>query len=187
MAPSVLLDATPLARGHGQRGIGQALRNLVHNMPLAGRPALLILRSQIPPAGFHTREFRWPRWPTSRIPDPWPAMHLHDALLKDPPELFYATQPELTPDPHVIPTVIHCYDLIPLHLPMRNPLHRHAYSTYLQRLTRARRIVSGSQATATDLTANLGIPPDRIDVIYYGTPEVVPPTGPTPDLVPGRG
>jgi len=181
MAPPVLLDATPLARGHGQRGIGQALRHLIDHMPLAGRPTLLVLRDQFIPPGFRTRVFRWPRWPFSRIPDPWPGMHLHDALLRDPPELFYATQPDLTPDPHVIPTVINCHDLIPLHQPMRNPLHRHAYSTYLMRLTRARRIVSVSHATAADLTASLGIPAGRIDVVHHGVPAPVPPHGATPE------
>ncbi len=181
MTPSVLFDATPLARGHGQRGIGQALRHLIEHMPLAGRPTLLIVRSQIPPAGFHTREFRWPRWPLSRIPDPWPSLHLHDHLRKDPPGLFYATQPELTPDPHLVPTVINCHDLIPLHRPLRNPLHRHAYSTYLQRLTRAKRIVSVSHATAADLTASLGIPASRIDVVHHGTPDIIAPHGAVPE------
>ena len=180
MPVPVLLDATPLARGHGQRGIGTALRHMIEHLPHTRRPTLLTLPGQEIPSGFGRRDFRWPRWPTHRIPDPWPSLRLHDALLSDPPELFHATQPELTPDPHRVPTVITCYDLIPLHRPMRDPLQRFSYGTYLQRLTRAARIITISNAVRDDLGAQLGIPESRVDVVYLGPPPAHEPAGLTP-------
>lgn len=180
MPVPVLLDATPLARGHGQRGIGTALRHLVEHLAHQRRPTLLTLPGQEIPPEFGRRDFRWPKWPTHRIPDPWPSMKLHDALLADPPGLFHATQPELTPDPHIVPTVITCYDLIPLHRPIRNPLHRFAYGTYLQRLTRAEHIITISHAVRDDLAAQLGIPESRVHVIHLGPPPVHTPAGVTP-------
>ncbi len=182
MRVPVLLDATPLARGHGQRGIGTALRDLLDHLPHTRRPALLTLPRQEIPAGFGRRDFRWPKWPMHRIPDPWPSLKLHDALLADPPDLFHATQPELTPDPHLVPTVITCYDLIPLHQPMRNPFQRFAYGTYLQRLTRAPHIITISEAVRDDLAAQLGIPESRVHVVRLGPPRMYPAAGPTPPM-----
>jgi glycosyltransferase involved in cell wall biosynthesis len=105
---------------------------------------------------------------------------LHDVLRTHRPALFHATQPDLTPDPHQFPTVVTCYDLTPLHENIRNPLHRHAYATYLQRLVRAQLVMAISQATADDLTAQLGIPPTRIRVVRLGVPPPSAPAGPIP-------
>ena len=182
----VLLDATPLARGHATRGIGTATRELVGALgrvrPPDQRPDLLVTRSQQVPSGFVAHRFSWPRWRLPRIPDPWPALHLNVALDRLRPTLFHAMQPQLMPDPATHPTVVTCYDLIPLHLPMRNPLDRHVYATFLQRLTQARMVLAISQATADDLTEQLGIPPERIRVVYLGLPPAATPAGPTPDV-----
>ncbi len=185
MPPRVLLDATPLARGHAARGIGMATRELIGalaaELPYDARPALLVTSRQPPVAGFTDIRVRWPRWPTHHVPDPWPALRLHDVLRAHTPGLFHATQPQLVPDPHVFPTVVTCYDLTPLHENVRNPLHRHAYSTYLQRLVRARRVIAISRATADDLTRMLGIEPRRIRVVHLGVPPAPPPAGAVPD------
>jgi glycosyltransferase involved in cell wall biosynthesis len=181
----VLFDATPLARGHATRGIGTATRELVAALarvrPPDQRPELLVTTTQDIPDGFSSHRFSWPRWRVPRIPDPWPALHLNVALDRLRPRLFHAMQPQLMPDPATHPTSVTCYDLIPLHLPMRNPLDRHVYATFLQRLTRARMILAISQATADDLTEQLGIPPERIRVVYLGLPPAAVPSGPTPD------
>ena len=180
----VLLDATPLARGHATRGIGIATRELISALArvrsLDQRPELLATTGQGVPSGFTSHPFRWPRWRIPHVPDPWPALHLHDALDKLRPRLFHATQPDLMPDPHRVATSVTCYDLIPLHLPMRNPLQRHVYATYIQRLARAQVVLAISKATADDLTAQLGIPPARIRVVYLGLPPAPAPSGPTP-------
>lgn len=180
MSAPVLFDATPLARGHGQRGIGTALRNLLEHLPHTRRPTLLTLHDQMIPPGFGRRDVKWPKWPTHRIPDPWPSMKLHEHLEADPPALFHATQPEVTPDPHRIPTVITCYDLIPLHYPMRNPLQRFSYGTYLQRLSHASHIITISAAVRDDLATQLGIPESRVHVVQLGPPRQHEPVGRTP-------
>ncbi len=177
----VLLDATPLARGHAQRGIGAAVRGLVDHLPAADRPTLLVTEEQVAPEGYELRRVRWPQWRHARVPDPWPALRLEPRLRRMQPALFHASQPDLVPDPRQVPVVMKVYDLIPLHLPMRNPLFRHAYAGYLQRIRAARTIVVASQATADDLTAQLGIPAGRMHVVPYGTPVPVAPDGETPD------
>ncbi len=180
----VLLDATPLARGHATRGIGVATYELITALaavrPPDQRPDLLITNDQDPPAGFTTHRVGWPRWRAHRVPDPWPALRVHDVLETLGPRLFHATQPDLVPDPRKLATTIACYDLIPLHEPMHNPLHRHAYGTYIQRLAQAQLVLAISQATADDLTAHLGIPAERIRVVHLGLPPAPTPDGATP-------
>ena len=180
----VLFDATPLARGHAPRGIGVATRELIAALarvrPPDQRPELLTTADQDVPAGYTCHRFRWPRWPVPHVPDPWPAMGLHNTLDKLRPQLFHATQPDLMPDPAQFATVATCYDLIPLHHAMRNPLERHAYATYIQRLARAQLVLAISHATAADLSTQLGIPNDRIRVVYLGLPPAPEPNGPTP-------
>lgn len=180
----VLLDATPLARGHAQRGIGVVTRELIAALarvrPPDQRPHLLVTSHQAAPSGFEAHPIRWPQWPLQRIPDPWPAVRLHSVLDNLRPELVHVTQTDLMPDPRQFPTVVTCYDLIPLHHPMRNPLARHVYGTYLQRLGRAQMVVAISQATADDLTLQLGIPETRIRVVPLGMPPTTEPSGSTP-------
>lgn len=177
----VLLDATPLARGHAQRGIGAVVGGLIDHLPAEDRPTLLVTDDQEAPEGFELRRVRWPQWRPARVPDPWPALRLEPRLRRMQPALFHASQPDLVPDPRRVPVVMKVYDLIPLHMPMRNPLFRHAYAGYLQRVRAAPTIVVASQATADDLTAQLGIPPSRMHVVPYGTPVPVAPAGDTPD------
>lgn len=101
-------------------------------------------------------------------------------MRRDPPRLVHATQPELTPDGRRIPTVATCYDLIPLHHPSPNPAIRAAYRRYCRRLTRATHLTAISQATADALTADLGIPPERVTVAPLGVPAAPTPAGTTP-------
>lgn len=184
MASDVLLDATPLARGHAQRGIGAYTRSLVAAIgaldSAAPRPDLLVTPGQQTPAGLRRVQVRWPEWHHRRLPDPHPAMSLERHIRRLRPRLFHATQPELVPDPRRMAVSVTCYDLIPLHEPPRNPLHRAVHRRYVRRLTAARMILAISQATATDLRETLGIPEERIRVTPLGVATPAPPAGATP-------
>lgn len=183
MPSPVLLDITPLDRGHADRGIGTAVRGLIAGfatLPPSERPTLLAQPGQTVPQWFSSLTVRWPHWPVPRVPDPWPYVTVERAIRRLPHRLFHATQTQLLPLRRDRPVATTCYDLIPLHMPLRNPLHRHAYATYLARLRRVDRIVTISQATADDLVASLGIPPDRIRVAPLGVPAAPEPHGATP-------
>jgi len=184
MPPTVLLDATPLARGHSTRGIGAYTRLLIDalasTLPREERPTLLTVRGHPAPPGFDRAAIRWPRWPVSRIPDPWPAIGVEREVRRLGARLFHATQPELLPGQGSGVTVATCYDLIPHHHPSRNPSHRAAYRRYERRLRTVRLITAISQATADDLTRTLGIPAHRIRVTPLGVPPLATPAGPTP-------
>lgn len=180
MSLPVLLDATPLGRGHGQRGIGAALRHLLPHIPAEDRPTLLVTPEQSVPDGFHAIVFRWPHWPIGRAPDPWPDLALPRTLRRVRPGLFHTSRPDLVPGGGLAPTLLTVHDLIPLHYPYRNPLFRRAFSRYLGRVRVADAFISGSHAAAADLTAQLGIPPSRITVIHHGVPPAPAPHGATP-------
>lgn len=185
MGSDVLLDATPLARGHAQRGIGAYTRCLVAALAEPDgdgpRPDLLVTPGQITPAGLRRVQVHWPEWRHRRLPDPFPALSLERRIRGLGPRLFHATQPDLVPDPRRLPVSVTCYDLIPLHEPPRNPLHRAAHRRYVRRLRHAQMILAISQATADDLVQTLGVPADRIRVTPLGVAPPVPAAGETPD------
>lgn len=184
MPGPVLFDATPLARGHAGRGIGAVTRELVtalaELLPHDARPKLLTITGQPAINGFSHHTVGWPRWPTHHLPDPWPALRLEPQLRRAAPRLLHATQPELTPDGRRIPTVVTCYDLIPLHYPSTNPAHRAAYRRYTRRLQLATHLTAISRATAFALTDDLGIAPERVTVAPLGVPSAPAPAGATP-------
>jgi glycosyltransferase involved in cell wall biosynthesis len=68
------------------------------------------------------------------------------------------------------PTVVTVYDLSFMRYPERLPATRRAYLRLFTALTcqRARRVLAISQSTADDLTALLGIAPDKIDLAIPG-------------------
>ncbi len=180
----VLLDVTPLSRGHSDRGIGAALRGLLAGLagvPAESRPTLVTRAGQITPNGFAMKAVPWPAWPLAHLPDPWPTLTVGPALRRSPPHLFHATQTDLVPHRPGMPLVVTCYDLIPLHVPLRNPFHRHVYATYLKRLRDADLVITISMATAMDVTAQLGIPYERMRVVPLGLPAAPPPDGATPN------
>ena len=114
MPAPVLLDATPLASGHGARGIGAAVRGMLQGLaevPPADRPRLLVRDGQAPPPGFDAVAVRWPGWPLHRVPDPWPALRGERAARRaSGAGAFHATQPSLVPRGRTVAT---CFDLIP--------------------------------------------------------------------------
>jgi len=68
------------------------------------------------------------------------------------------------------PSVVTIYDLSFIHYPERLPAARRLYLRLLTDLTcrRARRVIAISHSTARDLTATLGVPPEKIDVAAPG-------------------
>lgn len=173
----VILDATPLAGGHGVRGIGAAVRGLLDGLsalPEEDRPALLVDEAATAPAGFATVPLTLPRWPLWRlgVPDPWPALVGRRVLGRVRSELFHATRPELVPGG--MATVVSCYDLIPLRMSAlyldgpRHAAQKAVYAHYLSRLRAARLVLTPTQATADDLTALVGVPSARVRVVPLG-------------------
>lgn len=180
-----MFDATPLARGHATRGIGAATRCLIRALsdalPDDERPRLLTTTQQIPPAGFRHLAVAWPDWRIQRLPDLWPKLTIERKIRRAKPILFHATQHELIPDGRRVHTVATCYDLIPLHYPPRDSRHALVARRNLERLRTVALVCCSSRATADDVTAMLGIPPERIRVIPFAAPPHPPPHGETPE------
>lgn len=188
MPGQVLLDATPLGSGHALRGVGTALRGLLHglaSLDAAERPEVVVRWSQPPPPGFAYHRVPWPEWPLHRLPDPFPGAVTERAVRRLEPRLFHATQPALMP--HDLPLVATCHDLIPaayrrdyLDGPGRAAEAR-GYARYLERLRGARLVMTPSQETAGDVVRLAGIDAARVRVIPWAAPLPIPPMGEVPD------
>lgn len=187
MLGEVLLDATPLARGHAARGIGSAVTGLIAGfaaLDRGERPDLLVAADQSAPPGFRTTAVRWPAWRPYRIPDPWPALVGERRLAGRPQAVFHATQPELIPAGGGL--VVTCYDLIGelferelLGGPDRL-LQRLGQRRQTGRLRRAAAVVVATADTADDVVALAGVAARRIRVIPWATPAPAAPEGPPP-------
>ena len=181
-AQLVGLDATPLASGHSVRGIGRYVEGVISAL-LTQEPRWCLdhlgllwvngqggLASTLP----KSREV-WARSaPPFRQQDlgwAWAAIADRVALIGRRPDLWHQTDPGSPISPlatrHTITTA---YDLIPLHEPdvmaRIRPHRRLIYRLYLRSLRRARMIVAISETTADDLVETLGIPRERIRVVY---------------------
>jgi glycosyltransferase involved in cell wall biosynthesis len=182
-----LLDATPLADGHAQRGIGAAVRGLLSGLaalPAEERPELLVRHGQAVPEGFAVRAVRWPRWPSHRLPDPWPAL-VGERLVRDPRRLFHATTPALVPSGADAAVVATCYDLIPACFPREflgagRVAEAAAYRRYLRRLRGARLVLVPSAETGADAVRLAGVDPGRVRVVPLAAPLAHPARGPVP-------
>jgi glycosyltransferase involved in cell wall biosynthesis len=183
-----LLDATPLADGHSLRGIGAAVRGLVSGMgavPAHERPELLVRRGQPVPQGFRVREVRWPRWPSHRVPDPWPAL-VGERLVRDRRRVFHATTPALVPSGGDGPVVATCYDLVPACFPAEflgagRAAEAVAYRRYLRRLRGARLVLVPSTETGADAVRLAGVDPGRVRVVPLALPPAEAARGPVPE------
>lgn len=181
---AVVMDATPLARGHAARGIGAAVRGTLDGLRTVldpdDRPTLLITDHQEAIDGFRCVAIRWPDWTIERLPDLWPQLTVERAVRRLHPRLFHATQHELIPDGRRVPTVATCYDLVPLHDPGPRRRFTAPVRRNLRRLTRVAQVACISQATADDVHATVGVPRERLAVIPLGIPPGAPPEGETP-------
>ncbi|WP_217914377.1 glycosyltransferase [Miltoncostaea marina] len=187
MPAPALLDATPLAGGHSDRGIGAALRGLLGGLralPEGERPRLLVREGQPVPEGFAARAVRWPAWPLHRIPDPWPATRGERvARAAAGGAVFHATQPSLVPAGR---TVVSCYDMIPaafwpeyLGGPGR-AAQAVAYRRFERRLRQATLVIVPSGETADDVVRLAGVDPGRVRVVPLAAPPAAAPEGPAP-------
>lgn len=187
MAAPVLLDATPLAEGHAQRGIGVALSGLLEGFrgfDEDERPVLLTRAGGPTPAGFLTQPVRWPGLQAPRLPDLGPPLVGTRAARRRSQPLFHATRAELIPSgPGVIAT---CYDLIPALYPnqyLAGPsriAERRAYRRYLSALSESQLIITPSEETADDVGRLLNIPTARLRVVPLGTPPLAAPSADRP-------
>ncbi|HMN99030.1 MAG TPA: glycosyltransferase family 1 protein [Miltoncostaeaceae bacterium] len=187
MPAPVLLDATPLASGHGARGIGAAVRGMLGGlaaMPPADRPRLLVRAGQTPPPGFDAVAVRWPGWRLHRVPDPWPAVRGERAARRASAQgAFHATQPALVPTGR---TVVTCFDLIPAAYAaeylggLGRAGQRAAFAHFMARLRAATLVLVPSQETAGDVIRLAGVDPGRVRTVPLGVPPAAAPEGDAP-------
>ncbi len=176
-ARRIVLDATPLASGHGIRGIGRYVGGVIAAMATEEpefvelHVRLLVTSGQEVPAG------RWRTVTTIRAgvrPQDigWAVAAVADRRLAGAlgRTWWHQTDPTLPWSPvGGARTLATAYDLIPLHETevwrRIRPHRRVLYRAYLDALRRARVVVAISATTAVDLTRTLGIPANRIRVL----------------------
>ena len=114
------------------------------------------------------------------LPRLWTHVRLARELRAHPPDLLFVPA-HVLPFPCPAPAVVTVHDLGYLHFPRAHPF---AARLYLDLGTRwsvraARRVIAISQTTRRDLIAHYRVPPERIDVVYYGiAPHFRPPPDP---------
>jgi glycosyltransferase involved in cell wall biosynthesis len=173
----IVIDATPLASGHGIRGIGRYLGGVIGALVreqrsfVDARVRFLVCAGQDPPADrlqliSTSRATVRPQdigWAVAALSDLRAARGLG-------PTWWHQTDPMLPWCPAAPErTLATAYDLIPLHEAAVwraiRPHRRVIYRAYLRGIRNARGIVTISRETAADLHRTLGIPADRIRVV----------------------
>jgi glycosyltransferase involved in cell wall biosynthesis len=172
----LLIDIGPSVGGHGQRGIGRYVRGLAAGIAkfpddLAGRiwafgfagPELDSFGRQTVPIATRRGLGRAPIWLSGRLAT--------DAALRaSGAVVLHATDPQRPWTDPAVPSIVTVYDLIPIREPemLRSWRldHRLAYRSYLRQIESAARVIAISATTADDLRDRLGIPAERIDIVY---------------------
>ena len=170
------IDATPMAGGHGIRGIGRYVDGVLRAVGAVepdwarDRLGLLVLAGQAVP--IDTVSWRTRRSPirpqdldvlVGPVADRW-------AVRRSRPRGWQHTDPAIPSSPiGVDRTVVTVYDLIPLADPAVlariRPHRRLAYRRFIDLIRRARGVIAISNTTADDLVSRLGIPAQRIRVV----------------------
>lgn len=170
MSSGILLDATPLAGGHGVRGIGRYVRGLIDGLGTGDEwPARVkILTYRDDPVGVPAE--RAPALAAWRHQDVGWLTGLLNGVAFGRGRWFHATDPwKPWPPLGNALGIITVYDLIPLRdAEVMRRLRRHrrvVYQAYLRQVRRARIVMSISNATAVDLSELLGVSPTRIVVV----------------------
>lgn len=180
---TVAFDATPLSAppesvsSHTMRGIGRYIGGLLDAL-IAEQPSwandhlrpVITAADRVPAAGrpILTRRVSWRRQDLGW----WTAWALDClALGRGRTSLWHGLDPNSPVSP--LPasrTVMTAYDLIALHEPAAmaqiRPHRRVLYRLYLRRLRSARLVTAISEVTAWDVHRTLGVPKDRIRVVY---------------------
>ena len=176
MSSRLLVDVGPAVGDDGSRGIGRYVRGLVE--AIETWPAEVQERIwAIGLAGqaldvFGDRGIAAPWLGLRPLDTGWllGAAALRRGVHRSFASAFHATDPHRPWRSGRVRQVVTAYDLIPFHdaavLATWRPHHRWVYRAYLRQLESADLVVAISHATARDLTESLGIPADRIGIVY---------------------
>lgn len=174
--PSLLLDVGPAVGGNGSRGIGRYVRGLVRaigewspehqervwavGLPGPTLDAFGRRGIEARSLGIRPLDLGWLLGPPA----------FGRATRRSAASVFHATDPHRPWQPRRTKQIVTAYDLIPLLdaalFATWRPHHRLVYKSYLNQLKTADCIVAISRATAADLAIHLGIPGERVRVVY---------------------
>jgi glycosyltransferase involved in cell wall biosynthesis len=158
--------------GYRSAGVHQYIYQLLCHLEQANdslRYTVLLGEGEIPPDSPLTQiRSRWPtgramvRVPWEQLVQPWVLHQIKADLVHEP--VFIA--PLLS----TCPTVVTIHDLSFIRLPHLFQPAKRLYLTVMTRLSarRARRLIAVSAHTAAESVKLLGVPQERIDVIYHG-------------------
>lgn len=188
----IVVDATALDTGHRERGIGRYVAGLLSGFSeLAERGGFrdeaVQLRLAKPlaatrpervagddPAATALPVWRLRRPNTSHVTR-WLINEARLASELVPCRLYHSTEPWSLPVHGGFRTVATCHDVIPLvfpeHYMNRKHLSWRVYFTVLRRLERWRKldhIIAISEATKRSVVEHLGVPEERVTVVYNG-------------------
>lgn len=172
------MDATPLASGHRQRGIGTYVRHLVQGIA-AALPKEAHFLTLGPAIDTIPRDRAVPL--AARVPNrwtdlwPWQARSLSRLIRQAGIATFHFTSAETSTKPRGFKTVATVYDLIPYESRPSITLDprllwrdRFLYDRYLDSLRAADHVIAISESTASAVRQHLAIPADRVSVIPLG-------------------
>lgn len=192
----VLVDMTALNTGSRERGVGRYVHSLC--LALAARDSWLPKYAELP-AGLRISGLVRHRGKSEGAEDPTllfagdysietsvrhyqrhkmeRRLFMGGLLRRIHPRLVHLPDPPGTPLDRRQRRIVTCHDLIPLALPEEylSPLPG---SRLLQRerdkarYKGAARVIAISESTRRDLIAELGIPPERIDVVHHGVDQL---------------
>lgn len=180
----LLIDLTPAAGAHGVRGIGRYVRGLAAALPevdaaIRDRLVALVGPGEAPPAELVHWTSAWPieRWRSQDLGWALGPLGAAIAMRRSGAGAVHATDPRKALGvPFARRRAVTLYDLIPLADPAVwrgiRPHRRAIYRAYLASARSADRVVAISKAAAAEVVYRLGLPADRIDVVY---PVVRPP------------
>src|SRR5882724_5408207 len=105
------------------------------------------------------RELFWAKLPARRM------------LRKDGPDLYHATGNLVTLAPSPIPQVVTVHDMAVFRHPERfRPWHRFSARAACHKLHKVQHLICISQFTIQEVREVLGLPIDKISLVYYGSP-----------------
>lgn len=173
----VVVDARPTQNEHRHRGIGRyVLGTLASVMRLDPRGVALLVHGdrELPHELAGGKAFVSRRPHALRYHGGWIADELLLPIMarRNRWRLFHATDPNAVPEPRLVPSVVTAYDLTPLHdRAVWRAMTRDqqvAYKRMLRNLQGARGVVAISDTVRHDVAGVVGIPLERIEVVYPG-------------------
>jgi len=173
---TILLDVSPVAGGHGQRGIGRYVRGLltaIESWPPERRAA--VYGVGLPgalPRELDGRAFGYARLEARPLDLGWLTARtaLGSAARRARATAIHSTDPYHPWVPEGPRRIATAYDLIPLRetamLASWRLDHRWVYRRYLRQLRESDLVIAISHATADDVAERLGVDRTRISVVY---------------------